>query len=74
MDYIIAASEADKEKLNKEKLNDELRDIQIQYELDMQAVANQLTDLNEKYQKDVRRAYRKFNTPIPEKHKVPDMS
>jgi len=42
----------DEEKLQDEKLKDRLMDIQIQLEKDMQAVANQLTDLNEKYQKD----------------------
>lgn len=74
MTYIVAASKADKEKLNKEKLKDELMDIQIQYKLDLQALADQIADLNKKHQKDIKQVYIEFDTSIPKKHKVPDMS
>lgn len=70
MNYIVAS----KTNPNESKLKDDLCEIDTLYEIDMREIHNQIKILNAKRKKSIKRAYAKFNVPLPKKHKEPDMS
>lgn len=55
------------------KLQATLCDIQIKHEKDMQLIAEQIANLNDEYQKDIKQVHIELNILLPEKHKPPDI-
>lgn len=71
MTSYIVASDIDQDKAGLDK---ELLEIHNQHEYDMQDIAKEIETLNIKHQEGIKQAYIKFNIPLPEKYKPPDMS